>query len=1051
MALLVVLLTKDFTSLKSLNLQNCGIEGVVDLMEFNTLENLNELELGYNKIESLGSSFQDKGQLKLNKLEVLGLSGNQFTNSIFSSLRALPNLKSLYLDFNKLRGPINVKDLNVLTNLEELMLWSNGITEVVPSQELRLMNLSILNLIDNPLDNSKLSSLGRLSTLKILSFGSTKLKISINITDIDGLRNLEEMHVDCSSDTDCSFSLQSLELFPSLKALYLFGFSFDETDSYSQNSFCGLTNLRELNMEGNNLKDYVRYVTTVARAPADPYSLDEPWTMMEKKKNPLIFMDVSIDGDPFERMIFELFPDVAPKTAENFRALCTGEKGIGPKTGKPLHYKGSFLHRVIKGSLAQGGDFVRRDGTSGESIYDGKFPDEQPRLKHDGPGLLSMAIADRDTVGSQFVITFKANHNLDRKYVVFGKLVQGNEVLKKIENVGDEEGIPTVTVKIVNCGEVGEGKEKRKNKLKMGKDASDAGNYEVRRKGKHKKSSRDRRKRRRRYYSSDSESSSDSETESSDSDSDSDSYLSSSSESDISSSSDDRHKKRKRSYKREKYRHGKRRDRRRDKKRRKHDKRSKRRSKRAADSLSDDGSESKTESSTDDDVDTQGKVQKDKNLSKKSVGSRSHSAVEKEILHGKREEAELRVKEHEAPKENGERQSNGIEKDAKSDRSAERQPDVVDDHPSKSRSRSMSPKRTISKSMSVSPRRPSCSPSPSPRQSASRSPPRSPGRIRSGTAVGGLSESPLRGRKSRSISRSPVRGRSQRSISRSPVRSRSRKSPSRSPPRSSAGAHSRRSISRSPVRSLRRSISRSPVRSSHRSKSRSSGRAPPRRSPSGSPLRETTRKYRRNYSRSPTPVRRVRSPPADRGRGLSRSASPDASPKRIRRGRGFSERYSYARRYRTPSPDRSPVKSYRYSGRNDNERYSSYRRYSPRRYRSPQRGVPPRFRGRRSRTRSLSVSPSPRYRNRRYSHSPSRSRSPIRSRSPVDPTRSRASPRAGRRRSPSQSRSRSESSSSLDSQSPKQASKVRSRSSSGSPDGKKGLVSYDDGSPDSGR
>ncbi|KAK8500149.1 hypothetical protein V6N12_002259 [Hibiscus sabdariffa] len=294
---------QDFTSLKSLNLQNCGIEGVVDLMEFNTLENLNELELGYNKIESLGSSFQDKGQLKLNKLEVLGLSGNQFTNSIFSSLRALPNLKSLYLDFNKLRGPINVKDLNVLTNLEELMLWSNGITEVVPSQELRLMNLSILNLIDNPLDNSKLSSLGRLSTLKILSFGSTKLKISINITDIDGLRNLEEMHVDCSSDTDCSFSLQSLELFPSLKALYLFGFSFDETDSYSQNNslrlrnletlyiyesslgnnffqkigampslkiltlascelngtlhsqgFCGLTNLRELNMEGNNLK-----------------------------------------------------------------------------------------------------------------------------------------------------------------------------------------------------------------------------------------------------------------------------------------------------------------------------------------------------------------------------------------------------------------------------------------------------------------------------------------------------------------------------------------------------------------------------------------------------------------------------------------------------------------------------------------------------------------------------------------------------------------------------------------------------------------------------
>ena len=84
--------------------------------------------------------------------------------------------------------------------------------------------------------------------------------------------------------------------------------------------------------------------------------------------------------------------------------------------------------------------------------------DESPRLKHDEPGLLSMEIADRDAVGSQFIITFKANHHLDRKYLVFGKLVQGNEVLKKIENVGDEEGIPTVTVKIINCGEVSEGK-----------------------------------------------------------------------------------------------------------------------------------------------------------------------------------------------------------------------------------------------------------------------------------------------------------------------------------------------------------------------------------------------------------------------------------------------------------------------------------------------------------------------------------------------------------------------------------------------------------------
>ncbi|KAK8679191.1 hypothetical protein V6N13_144657 [Hibiscus sabdariffa] len=298
-----------FQELQSLYLSGNDIAGCVAHQELNTLKNLNELELGYNKIESLGSSFQDKGQLKLNKLE------------------------SLYLGFNKLRGPVDVKDLNVLTNLEELILWSNGITEVVPSQELRLMNLSFLDLIDNPLDNSKLSSLGRLSNLKILSFGSTELKISINITEIDGLRNLEELDVYCSSDIDCSFSLRSLDLFPSLKALNLIGFNFNGTNSYSQNNsfrlrnletlciyesslgnnflqkigampslkiltlvdcelngtlhsqgFCGLTNLRELDMEGNNLKgtippclmittlnetsqEYVRYVTTVARAP----------------------------------------------------------------------------------------------------------------------------------------------------------------------------------------------------------------------------------------------------------------------------------------------------------------------------------------------------------------------------------------------------------------------------------------------------------------------------------------------------------------------------------------------------------------------------------------------------------------------------------------------------------------------------------------------------------------------------------------------------------------------------------------------------------------
>ncbi|KAG2249868.1 hypothetical protein Bca52824_089496 [Brassica carinata] len=241
------------------------------------------------------------------------------------------------------------------------------------------------------------------------------------------------------------------------------------------------------------------------------------------------------------------FPEVAPKTSENFRALCTGEKGIGPRSGKPLHYKGSFFHRILKGSSAQAGDFVNRDGTGGESIYAGKFPDESPKLRHDEPGLLSMPVAERDKLGSHFQITFRPNHQLDRKNVVFGKLIQGKEVLKKIERVGDEEGKPTVTVKIIRCGEYSG--DKKKNTI------------DDRKRSRHKKSSRERRKKRRRHSSSESESSSDSETDSSESDSESDSDSSS----DLSSSSHERRKKRKRSSKKDKHRRSKRRDKRHEK------------------------------------------------------------------------------------------------------------------------------------------------------------------------------------------------------------------------------------------------------------------------------------------------------------------------------------------------------------------------------------------------------------------------------------------------------------------------------------------------------
>ncbi|GAB2282569.1 Peptidyl-prolyl cis-trans isomerase cyp40 [Dionaea muscipula] len=175
-------------------------------------------------------------------------------------------------------------------------------------------------------------------------------------------------------------------------------------------------------------------------------------------RRPKCFMDISIGGELEGRMVMELYSDVVPKTAENFRVLCTGELGIAPNTGVPLHYKGVCFHRIIKGLMIQGGDISAGDGTGGESIYGLTFDDENFEAKHERKGILSMVNSGPNTNGSQFFITTTQTHHLDGKHVVFGRVIKGLGVIRSIEHTDvKDDNRPTVDIKIDDCGEIPDG------------------------------------------------------------------------------------------------------------------------------------------------------------------------------------------------------------------------------------------------------------------------------------------------------------------------------------------------------------------------------------------------------------------------------------------------------------------------------------------------------------------------------------------------------------------------------------------------------------------
>jgi len=170
-------------------------------------------------------------------------------------------------------------------------------------------------------------------------------------------------------------------------------------------------------------------------------------------KNDFVYMDFNYEEKSIGRIVFELYKNMLPKTSENFRMLCTGEKGRSEETATRLHFKNSIIHRIVEQGWMQGGDIISGKGNSSESVYGGVFEDESFSVQHNKRGVLGMSNQGRNTNGSQFYVTFQAIPFMDRKYVAFGRVVEGSETLKKLEEISTQNQRPTRELKIEDCGQ----------------------------------------------------------------------------------------------------------------------------------------------------------------------------------------------------------------------------------------------------------------------------------------------------------------------------------------------------------------------------------------------------------------------------------------------------------------------------------------------------------------------------------------------------------------------------------------------------------------------